>query len=57
MLNGPVVIGVTSVFVVVTAVPFKESDPFPLFTSTLPTVVATVVLEICVAKVSSKAVI
>jgi hypothetical protein len=49
-----VVIGVTSVFADVTAIPFKLSAPVPLLANTLPTVVATVVLGTCVGKLSSK---
>ena len=55
ILNGPVVIGVTSVLVVVAATPFKVSAPLPLLLKTLPTVVATVVLGVCVGKVSTTA--
>jgi hypothetical protein len=50
ILNGPVVIGVTSVFANVTAIPFKLSAPLPLLANTLPTVVATVVLGTCVGR-------
>jgi hypothetical protein len=52
--NGPVV-GVTSVFADVTAIPFK-SAPLPLL-NTLPTVVTTVVLGTCGWEASSNALI
>ena len=50
ILNGPVVIGVTSVLAAVTPKVFKVS-----LSVTLPTVVATVVLGVCVGKVSTTA--
>ena len=49
-LNGPFVTGVTSVFDAVTGTPFKVS-----FVVTFPTVVGTVVLGVCVGKVSATA--
>ena len=48
ILNGPVVIGVTSVLAVVTATPFRVS-----LIVTSPTVVAVEVLGVCVGKVVS----